>query len=279
MKLASVERISVLNIHYINYSLEYFLNCQHSLGVKNVELFGGHQGLWMDQRCYQNSSPIRKMLEERGLKCPVFTPDNCCCGYQFAAKEPELRERCFQFFSNGIKFGVELGAEIFEANSGWGYWNEPEEEGFKRAVEMHQRLCEVAKNYSMQIACESLRPQESLIGCRLDQIKRLYDEVNQPNFKAMIDLTAMSVQGETIQQWFDTFGAENIIHSHFQDCNPYGHYIWGDGNRNLKQDVEDMVKNGYKGLFSQEITDKRYYADPYTHDRRNIYNLRHYFED
>ena len=101
--------------------------------------------------------------------------------------------------------------------------------------------------------------------------------MNRPNFKAMIDLTAMSVAGETIQQWFDTFGEENIIHSHFQDCNPYGHYIWGDGNRNLRQDVEDMLKNGYQGLFSQEITDGGYYADPFFYDKRNMYNLKHYF--
>ena len=41
MKLASIDRISVLNIHYINYSLDYFLDCQQALGVKNVELLAG----------------------------------------------------------------------------------------------------------------------------------------------------------------------------------------------------------------------------------------------
>lgn len=279
MKLASIDRISVLNIHYVNYSLDYFLDCQQALGVRKVELLGAHQGVWMDHQGYQDAAAIRRKLTERGLKCPVFTPDNCCCGYQFAVKEPELRERCFRFFSNGIRFGAELGAKIFEANSGWGYWNEPEEEGFKRAVEMHQRLCEVAKEYDMMIACESLRPQESLIGWRLDQIKHLFDEVNQPNFKAMIDLTAISVAGETIQEWFDVFGPENIIHSHFQDCTPYGHYIWGDGNRNLRQSVTDMLANGYQGLFSQEITDRGYYEEPFFHDRRNMQNLKVYFKD
>ena len=81
---------------------------------------------------------------------------------------------------------------------------------------MHSRLAEVAKEYGMTIACESLRPQETRIGYRIDQIKRLFDTVNHPNFKVMIDLTAMCVQGETVQRWFDTFGAENIIHSHFR---------------------------------------------------------------
>lgn len=278
MKLIDISRISVLNIHYNNYTLDYFLDCQARLGVKNVELLGAHQGLWMDEYGYQDAAPIRKKLEARGLSCPVFTPENCGYGYQFAAKEPELKERCFRYFSNGIRFGAELGAKILEANSGWGYWNEPEEEGFKRAAEMHSRLAEVAKEYGMTIACESLRPQETRIGYRIDQIKRLFDTVRHPNFKVMIDLTAICVQGESVQRWFDTFGAENIIHSHFQDCDPYGHYVWGDGKQNLHDMLCAFLRNGYTGLFSQELTDGRYFADPFYHDQRNMRNLRMYTE-
>lgn len=278
MKLIDISRISVLSLHYNNYTLDYFLDCQAKLGIKNVELLSAHQGLWMDEYGYQDPAPIRRKLEDRGLSCPVFTPENCAYGYQFAAKEPELKERCFRYFANGIRFGAELGAKILEANSGWGYWNEPEEEGFKRSAEMHSRLAEVAKEYGMTIACESLRPQETRIGYRLDQIKRLFDTVNHPNFKVMIDLTAMCVQGETVQRWFDTFGAENIIHSHFQDCDPYGHYVWGDGKQNLHDMLCAFLDNGYTGLFSQELTDGSYFADPFYHDQRNMRNLRMYTE-
>lgn len=278
MKLIDISRISVLSLHYNNYTLDYFLDCQAKLGIKNVELLSAHQGLWMDEYGYQDPAPIRRKMEERGLSCPVFTPENCAYGYQFAAKEPEAIDRTFRYFANGIRFGAELGAKILEANSGWGYWNEPEEEGFKRSAEMHSRLAEVAKEYGMTIACESLRPQETRIGYRLDQIKRLFDTVNHPNFKVMIDLTAMCVQGETVQRWFDTFGAENIIHSHFQDCDPYGHYVWGDGKQNLHDMLCAFLDNGYTGLFSQELTDGSYFEDPFYHDQRNMRNLRMYTE-
>lgn len=278
MKLIDISRISVLSLHYNNYTLDYFLDCQAKLGIKNVELLSAHQGLWMDEYGYQDPAPIRRKLEERGLSCPVFTPENCAYGYQFAAKEPEAIDRTFRYFANGIRFGAELGAKILEANSGWGYWNEPEEEGFKRSAEMHSRLAEVAKEYGMTIACESLRPQETRIGYRIDQIKRLFDTVNHPNFKVMIDLTAMCVQGETVQRWFDTFGAENIIHSHFQDCDPYGHYVWGDGKQNLHDMLCAFLDNGYTGLFSQELTDGSYFEDPFYHDQRNMRNLRMYTE-
>ena len=127
MKLASIDRISVLNIHYINYSLDYFLDCQQALGVKNVELLAGRQDMWLDHKGSIDPKIIKNKLDDRGLICPVITPDNCMLGYQFAAKEPELRERSYNYFVNGIRLGAELGAKILEANSGWGYWNEPEE--------------------------------------------------------------------------------------------------------------------------------------------------------
>ena len=68
MKLAGIDRLSVLNIHYGNYTLDYFLDCQAELGIKNVELLGAHQGLWMDHQGYEDAAPIRKKLEDRGLK-------------------------------------------------------------------------------------------------------------------------------------------------------------------------------------------------------------------
>lgn len=279
MKLVSFERLSVLNLHYFQYSLDYFLDRMVDLGIKNVELLGGHQGMWLDPNEYQDPEPILKKLQSRNLHCPVFTPQNCRFGYQFGVKEPELRKKTFGFFSNGIKLAAALGAKYMEANSGWGYWDEPEEEGLKRAIEMHQMLAEVAEQNNITIVAESLRPQESKIGYSLPQMKRLFDGVNHPNFKVMVDLTAMSVAGESIQDWFDVFGTENIAHAHFQDCNPYGHYIWGQGTRNLRKDLEVMIRNGYEGYFTQELTDPAYYLDPFYYDKKNVQNLRMYMED
>jgi protein FrlC len=210
------------------------------------------------------------------LNCRAFTPDNCLYGYQFAVREQDAIDRCFSYFAAGIRFGAALGAKIICVHPGWGYWDEPEEDAFQRSVGMHRRLSRVAGEEGVCLACESLRPQESLIGCRLEQLKRLFDAVASPYFKLMIDLTAISVSAESIQQWFDICGAENIIHCHFQDCSPFGHLVWGDGKYNLRNGLETMLKNGYKGYFTQELTDASYFADPLTHDRRNLRALRLY---
>jgi protein FrlC len=276
MPLIDLDRVYGMNVHYCRYSVDYFLDCQRELGLRGVELLGGCQGLWLDHTGYEDPAPIREKLASRGLRCRAFTPDNCLYGYQFAVREPEAVERCAAYFTNGIRLGAALGAEIVCVHPGWGYWNEPEEAAFARAVAMHRRLSRAAGEEGVRLACESLRPQESLTGCRLDQMKRLFDAVSSPYFKVMIDLTAISVSGETIQQWFDVFGPENIIHSHFQDCSPWGHLVWGDGAYPLGAGLETMLQNGYRGGFTQELTSAAYFADPLSHDRRNLRALRLY---
>lgn len=278
MKLISFDQIAVMNLHYYQFSLEYFLDRMADLGIKNVELIGGHQGLWIDPVSYQDPHVVREKLEKRDISVPVFTPQNCRFGYQFAVKEPALIERTYRFFSNGIRLGVGLGAKLIEVNSGWGYWNEEEGEALARSAAMLRRLSDVAAEYNVTLVAEALRPQESRIGFSLKQMKKLFDMISHPNFKMMLDLTAMSVAGESIQEWFDVFGSD-IIHAHFQDCDPYGHYIWGNGKRNLRKDLEAMIKNGYKGYYTQELTAPEYYLNPFSYDMQNIRNLKLYAGD
>ena len=278
MKLIDISRISVLSLHYNNYTLDYFLDCQAKLGIKNVELLSAHQGLWMDEYGYQDPAPIRRKLEDRGLSCPVFTPENCAYGYQFAAKEPEHIERSFGYFSNGIRLANELGCEYMEVNSGWGYWNEDKQEAWKRSAAMLHRLAEVAKENGITLVMESIRPEESQLVINLEAAQKMLKEVNHPNLKGMVDTCAMGVAGETLEDWFQALGSD-IRHMHFIDGTPYGHLVWGDGNHHLGRFIEVLNRYGYEGYLGQEITDGRYYMDPAAADLRNMKNFERYIED
>ena len=79
----------------------------------------------------------------------------------------------------------------------------------------------------------------------------------------------MGVSGETLEQWFEEFGTM-ITHLHFIDGTPYGHLIWGDGCHDLGQYLKVLRDNNYSGYLGQEITDRRYFRDPMTHDMRNM---------
>ena len=246
MKLINREQIAGMNIHYLFYSLDYFLDKQAELGFKTIELWGGAPHFYLDSMGYQDAKEVRKKIESRGLQVKVFTPENVMYQYQMAAQTPELFEKSFQYFRN-----------------------EDREEAWKRSREMISKLADEAGKLGICLAMESLRPQESQLVVTLKDAKRMYDEVNSPNLKILIDTTAMSVQGETIDDWFDVFGDE-VIHTHFIDSNPYGHLAWGFGNRSLQEYLEALNRHNYQGCLGQELTEFDYYENPGEIDRKNM---------
>lgn len=263
------EQIAGMNIHYLFYSLDYFLDAQVECGIKTIELWGGAPHFYLNTMEYQNCKEVKKKIQSRGLEVKVLTPENCTYQYQVAAQTPELFEKSFQYFCNGLRAANELGCKIMQINSGWGYWNEDREEAWKRSREMLSKLADEAYKLDICLAMESLRPQESQLVVTLEDAKRMFDEVNHPNLKILIDTTAMSVSGETIDDWFAVFGKE-IIHMHFIDSNPYGHLAWGLGNRDLKAYLEAINRHGYKGCLGQELTEFDYFHDPLSIDKKTM---------
>lgn len=278
MKFFNRDRLCNFNLHYDTfYSFDYFCECMNRLDIRHVELIAGHPSLFIDHKEICDLSGIKKALYDNNLHVEAISAQSCRFRYQYAVREPDIIEQTFQFFSNGIRVAAELGANILQANPGWSYWDEAPIEGRKRATDMFARLCDVARKCGVRIACETLRPQESLSGYRLQDVKQIYDQVNDPCFKAMLDTCAIGVAGETIQDWFDVFGADNIIHAHFIDATPYFHLIWGEGKRNLGADLKALHDNGYTGFISQELTLPAYYLDPFSYDKKNFESLGEYF--
>ena len=81
------------------------------------------------------------------------------------------------------------------------------------------------------------------------------------NLKLAIDLGAINSAGESVNEWFDSFG-EDIVHCHFVDGTPVGHMPWGLGNLDMKEILQTFSKNGYEGGFSMEYVDSRSFINP-----------------
>ena len=56
MKIVDFDKLSVLNLHYCQYTLDYFLDCMQELGIKNVELLGRASRTLAGSNEYQDQS-------------------------------------------------------------------------------------------------------------------------------------------------------------------------------------------------------------------------------
>ncbi|MEH7247639.1 sugar phosphate isomerase/epimerase family protein [Neobacillus niacini] len=270
------DQVAGMNIHYKNYSLDYFLNAQQSIGFTSIALWGGPPHFWLDYVTYSDCKMLRNKIQSMGLNIVGFVAASVLYRYQYCLFEPEYRERSFHYFSNGIKAAAELGSKSLHINSGWGYKTENREEAWKRSRDMLFRLANVAQQEGIVLSMESLRPDETGLVTTLQDAKRMFAEINHSSFKIMLDTNPMGVANETIWQWFETFD-QDIVNIHFVDGNPFGHLIWGDGTFPLEDMVTCLNTYNFEGYLCQEITDARYFNDPVAADGQNMKTLSRYF--
>lgn len=277
MPLIQRSQLAGMNIHYLYYSLDYFLNAQAEIGFTAIELWGGMPHFWLDHVSFSGCAAIREKINACGLQLAVFTPENCLYQYQVAAREAGHIQKSLAYFTNGLRAAASLGCGIMEISSGWGNRDEDRHEAWKRSAEMLYRLAVAAQKEGVLLALETLRPEESQLVTNIPSLRAMLAEVNHPNLKPMVDTCAMGVAGETLDDWFNAFGSE-IIHIHFVDGTPYSHLIWGDGDRPLAEFIQSLNDHGYTGHLGQEITDFRYFEDPSTADRRNMIQFMPFFK-
>jgi protein FrlC len=272
MAVIKREQIAGMNIHYLQYSLDYFLDSQKRIGFKSLEFWGGAPHFWMDYLINDDCRIIRQKAEDHDLKIAVFTPECAIYQYLLCASDPWQHEKSIEYFKRGLNAASVLGAKIMGINTMGGLRDENPERTYERAVKSLSILGEAAKNEGIALAVETVRPEESTIITTLPELNKLFTDVNHSNVKILLDLIAMSVAGETPEQWFETFG-ENIIHIHFVDGRPNGHLIWGDGLNPLEHYVQVLNDFHYSGYLGQEITDFKYFLDPAAADAINFEKL------
>ena len=279
--MPSRQRIEIasMNHHYMFYELEEFFSSVSELGYPCVELWTAPQHFFMD---YRQNDPVERLtsLSERyGVRimgiCPEQTNPK---PHNMAAKDPAIQERVFAYFTRAVDVASAVGATQVLVTSGWAYYSEPVEAARERSAAMLRRVAAYAGEKGINLAIEALRKPESLIANSAADLRVLLDMVDEPALKVCLDIGAMVDAGDTIQDYFDTFGGD-VIHAHFVDCGPRSlHLALGDGERDVAEDIRTFERNGYQGVLSVECTDSLTLTDPMGADARSMRTYRAAYE-
>ncbi len=276
MKLLNLEQLAGMNIHYRYYTLEDCFKSLNKLGFKNVEIWSSPHHFYLNDMTYQDTKKIKIMAKEYDLNIVCLTPEqNNPKPHNIAAKDKDAKERTLGYFKNAIRAANEFQCNQVLVTSGWAFYSEKKEDPWKRSVEMLSKLCSFAKENGVVLALEALQPQESVLVNNISSTKRMLEDVGSEQLKVTIDMGAMAKAGETIQDYFNVF-EERIIHTHFVDGKPTGHLAWGDGERNLEEDLKAFKKNNYKGFFTLEYATDRYYKEPFKADKQTIDKIKEF---
>lgn len=265
-----------MNQHYRRYPYEMYLDSMCSCGIQHLEMWCGAPHFMLDPYGFSNPDTFEHEARARGLSYVSLCAPSMQWQHQYGAVKGERQKLAAAYYKNGVQVAAALGCKMISINAGWGFEGEPYNDIVKRSIETVSNVADFAQAQGITLALETLQPIESNIVLTLEQAAAYYQELNHPAVKMMIDTVAIGVAGETVEQWFQTFG-ENIQHCHLVDGAPSGHRVFGDGEFSLQEILHAFATNEYTGYFTMELGGV-YQEDPFRAERRNMQVLGHYFD-
>lgn len=259
--MLNMSQFSAMNILHSRYSLEYFLDGMKEIGFKNIEFWGAapHYNCIAPQR--EQQEHIKKLFRDRDLAMICFTPEQCVYPFNIAAKDDLLRELSLGYFMRCIEDAAGFGCEQIMVTPGWGNFDEPAEEGWKRSVDSMGLLLKKAEKEGVRIVYEILQQSESNLVTDLPTLKRMMENFDSPYMNCCVDTVPMCCAGETLADYFREFGGK-IRHIHLNDGSPAGHLAWGNGTQNLKEHLQILDEHDYRGYITFETCDGSFALRP-----------------
>ena len=111
------EQIAGMNIHYIMWSLDYFLDVQQRLGFESIELWCAEPHVTLDHTGYFEAEVLAKKAADRGLRYRTLCPENVVYPWQYCARKPLHEQRSLAYFKHGIELAEVLGCDRMSINS------------------------------------------------------------------------------------------------------------------------------------------------------------------
>lgn len=260
MKKLTMERVAVLSVQYCHYSFEYFIDSMEKCGVKNIELWPGEPHYYRGNyssagEAAKKIREMKKLMDDKGMKVVMYTPETLSYPYNPAGFGDAYRNRTIDWYKMAMEDAQEFGCRNLFCNSGWGLYDEPREDAWKRSAETFKTVSELAARQGMVISLEQLQPYESNLVLSAKDMQRMIGEVNADNFNCCVDIGAMAVAKDTLEDFYDRLPREKINHIHFCDLN---HEILGDRGLPLESYLRTLEENDYAGYLSLEVFDSMY---------------------
>lgn len=252
LKPITMDQVAAMNMNYMRYSFEYFLDSLERLGIRNFELWAGSPHFCNTDSKTSPVPKMKRMVEERGMKIVCVTPEQCIYPINIAAREDELRKLSVDYFLEYIRQTAELGVDKLLCTSGWGNFDEPVEAAWSRSVDSLEKMAKEAEKEGVVLSFEILAPDESNLVYNFETTKRMLTQLDSPAVKCCIDTNPVCIEGKTMEDYFEAFG-DRINHIHLIDGNPAGHLTWGEGTQNLGEHLAALSRHDFSGYMTLEL--------------------------
>ena len=273
MSNLTMQDIAVMSVSFVQHTFPFYLNSMAKCGLKNIDMWGGAPHYCRLDYATSGAAAakireLRSCMADQGMQVVIYTPETLGYPMSYSALDSALRDRTVDYMKYAMEDALAFGTNRVFLNTGCHPRDLPREEGWKRTADRYRRLCDVAEKWGIQLVLEQLQPYESNLVLNLADIKRMLREVDSPALCCCVDLVAMEVAGDTLEDFCKDLG-DKLQWVHYSDSH---HLILGDGDygrEKLEGWVRTLEKYHYQNCIDLEINDSRYWEDPHTSVQRS----------
>ena len=278
MSRITMQDVAVMSVQYVQYTFPYYLDSLEKCGLTKVDMWGGaphycRLDYVSSSEAGRRIARLRREMEDRGMQVVIYTPETLGYPFSYSAPDFALRARTIDYMKSAMEDALAFGTDRVFLNTGCHPRDLDREEGWKRTVDSCRALCDRAEQLGIKLVLEQLQPYESNLVLNLADIRRMIDEVGSPALRCCVDLVAMEVAGDTLEDFCQALG-DRLEWVHYSDSH---HLILGDGDygrEKLEGYVRTLERHGYANCLDLEINDAIYWEDPHTSIRRSAEYLR-----
>ncbi|MCI6639360.1 MAG: sugar phosphate isomerase/epimerase [Pygmaiobacter massiliensis] len=261
MKHLKRSQVASSNYHYIKYSLPYFLESMVRLDQHLIEFYAASPHLSIEDATYAQVESLKKQLDERSIQVCCLTQEQCVYPINIACEDDAIRERSIHTFFKTIEFAHQLQAPYVQILCGRGYFDNSQESAWQRSLESMARIVDKAERYGVTLVIEAASVNTTNVVYDTPRIRRMLDTFQSKHLKAMLDTCAVAMAGEDFREDLKILG-KDMVHLHFADGTPAGHFIPGEGNLPLADYLQALDEAEYDGAIPFEIYNRKYDFEP-----------------
>ncbi len=278
MSQITMQDVAVMSVQYVQYSFSYYLDSMEKCGLTKVDLWGGAPHYCrLDHTCTLQAEhrivQLRREIEDRGMHIVIYTPETLSYPFSYSTPDPALRGRTIDYMKFAMEDALAFGTDRVFLNTGCHPRDLDRSEGWKRTADSFRALCDHAERLGVKLVLEQLQPYESNLVLNLSDIKRMLSEVDSPALRFCVDLVAMEVAQDTLEDFCQSIG-DRLEWVHYSDSH---HLILGDGDYGrdrLEGYVRTLERHDYQNCLDLEINDSIYWEDPHISVQRSADYLR-----
>ena len=148
-------KFAPMNYHYLRYPIKKFLDKVERSPFNSIDLYCSAPQLNLFDYPLLRLIELKKEIEAHHLSVMAMTPENCVYPVNFCTQDDLTRESSIRYYQRAIDTAQFLDCPCVQISTGFGYFDQPREEGWKYCRESLWTLAQYCEKKDVRLLLES----------------------------------------------------------------------------------------------------------------------------